>query len=109
MKSGNHFHKADIRWHCSDLVRSEKNFTSYAVDRLLELAEYIEPESNVIRDLFANGHCFEKRHPIVAAEMSAWLQSYERNRESALAILSFLEKPFEVNGTIAKATREYYA
>jgi len=78
----------------------------YAVDRLLELAEYIEPEQNATRDIFANERRFEGRHPSVAREMSAWLQGYERNRESALAILSFLEAHFEVNKSMAHAIRE---
>jgi hypothetical protein len=78
----------------------------YAVDRLLELAEYIEPEQNVTRDIFANERRFEGRHPIIAREMSSWLQGYERNRESALAILNFLEMHFEVNPALAHAIRE---
>ena len=81
----------------------------YAVDRLLELAEYIEPEQRVARDIFANERRFEQRYPGVASEIPAWLQGYERNRESALAILSFLEKHFEVNVTIADAIRKLCA
>jgi hypothetical protein len=79
---------------------------SYAVDRLLELAEYIEPEQNVTRDIFSNERRFETRHPIVARELSSWLQGYERNRESALAILSFLERHFDVNKAMADAIRK---
>jgi len=78
----------------------------YAVDRLLELAEYIEPEQNVTRDIFANERRFEARHPAIAHEMPSWLQGYERNRESALAILSFLGRHFEVNKVMANAIRE---
>jgi hypothetical protein len=78
----------------------------YAVDRLLELAETIEPEQNVIRDIFVNERRFEARHPAMAREMSAGLQGYERNRESALAILSFLVRNFEVNKAMADAIRE---
>ena len=77
----------------------------YAVDRLLELADFIEPGQIVSRDPFGGERRFEKRHPAVAQEMSAWLQGYQRNRESALAILSFLERHFEVNAAIAKAIR----
>jgi lincosamide nucleotidyltransferase len=81
----------------------------YAVDRLLELSEYIEPEQDVTRDIFANERRFEARHPAIADEMSFWLQGYERNRESALAILSFLESHFEVNEAMANAIRELCA
>jgi len=79
---------------------------SYAVDRLLELAEYIEPEQQVTRDIFANERRFEARHPKLASELSLWIQGYERNRESSLAILSFLEKHFTVNEAMADAIRQ---
>lgn len=78
----------------------------YAVDRLLELAEHVETIQPVTRDVFANERRFERRHPVVASEMSSWLQGYDRNRESALAILSFLEQHFEVNQAIVSAIRE---
>ena len=78
----------------------------YAVDRLVELAENLEPEQNVTRDVFVNERRFEARHPIVARELPSWVQGYERNRESALAILSFLEGHFEVNTAMADAIRK---
>ena len=78
----------------------------YAVDRLLELAEHIEPEQNAPRDIFANERRFEARHPSIARELPSWTQGYARNRESALAILSFLEGNFEVNKAMAYAVRE---
>jgi len=34
------------------------------------------------------------------------MQGYEKNCESAMAILTFLEKYFEVNEALAKAIRE---
>ena len=78
----------------------------YAVDRLVELAEYVEAEQNVTHDIFVNERRFEARHPLVARELPAWVQGYERNRESALAILSFLEEHFEVNAAMAEAVRK---
>jgi len=77
----------------------------YAVDRLVELSDLLEPGADVRRDPFAGERRFERRHPAMAAEMSAWLQGYDRNRESALAILSFLERHFKVNATIAGLIR----
>lgn len=78
----------------------------YAVDRLLELAEYLEPEQNVVRDLFTNERRFEARQPVIARELPDWLQGYEHNRESALAILTFVEAHFEVNPALAAAIRQ---
>lgn len=78
----------------------------YAVDRLLELSEYIEPGQDVSRDIFANERRFEARHPGMARQLPSWTQGYERNREAALAILSFLERHFEINKAMADAVRE---
>ena len=78
----------------------------YAVDRLVELADHIEPGQNVTRDIFVNERRFEARHPIVAKGLPSWVQGYERNHESALAILSFLEEHFEVNAAMAEAVRK---
>ncbi|HLO29317.1 MAG TPA: hypothetical protein VK249_09295 [Anaerolineales bacterium] len=81
----------------------------YAVDRLLELVEYIGAAQNVHRDPFANERRFEQRFPDVASQVNTWIQGYERNCESALAILAFLEGHFEINAAIAKAIRELCA
>ncbi|MGE5775960.1 MAG: hypothetical protein ACM33V_07055 [Chloroflexota bacterium] len=79
---------------------------SYAVDHVLELAEQIASGTKAHRDPFAKERRFEQRFPDIAAGMSKWIQGYERNCESALEILAFLEKRFEINGAIAKAIRE---
>ena len=78
----------------------------YAVDRLLELVEYIEEGNDVYRDPFVNERRFEQRFPGLAPDLYTWLQGYEKNRESALAILDFLERHFEVNQFIAKSIRD---
>jgi lincosamide nucleotidyltransferase B/F len=78
----------------------------YAVDRLLDLVEYVESAKEVHRDPFVNERRFEGRFPDLAPQVSLWMQGYEKNRESALAILTFLEKNFEINQPIANAIRE---
>ena len=78
---------------------------SYAVDRLLELAEYIELPNEVHRDPFVNERRFEKRYPNLASLLGIWVQGYEKNSESALAILEFLETHFQVNKAMAKEIR----
>jgi hypothetical protein len=78
----------------------------YAVDRLLELVEYVEPGMQVHRDPFVNERRFEQRFLELSSQVSTWMQGYEKNRESALAILAFLEKHFKVNEAIASAIRE---
>ena len=75
----------------------------YAVDRSLELIEYIEPGKEVHPDPFAKERRIEQRYPDLIPQFGNWMQGYERNRESALAILAFLENHFEVNKAISKA------
>jgi hypothetical protein len=77
----------------------------YAVDRLLELTEFVESEQGIVRDEFSNERRFEQRYPETARELSSWVQGYEKNRESALEILSFLDDHFEVNEAMVKAIR----
>ncbi len=79
---------------------------SYAVDRLLELVEYIEEPIGSHRNPFVIERRFEQRYPGFATLLSTWAQGYEKNRESALAILEFLENNFEVNEAMAKEIRK---
>ncbi len=78
----------------------------YAVDRLVELAVYIDEPQAATRDMFANERRFEKRHPVIPSHAAEWMQGYHRNQESALAILTFLEEHFEVNAAIAGEIRK---
>jgi lincosamide nucleotidyltransferase B/F len=82
---------------------------SYAVDRLLELVEYIDTPNAVHRDPFVNERRFEQRYPNLAPLLCTWAQGYDKNRESAMAILEFLESHFEVNEAMAKEIRNLCA
>lgn len=75
----------------------------YAVDRILELVEQIETEKQTHRDPFVNERRFEQRYPDLVSELKVWMQGYEKNCESALAILAFLEEHFEVNEAMSEA------
>jgi hypothetical protein len=77
----------------------------YAVDRVLELAGFVETAQAVSADAFAPERRFEQRYPGMARQVGAWMQGYARNRESALALLAFLEEEFEVNEALAAAIR----
>ncbi|HSL28012.1 MAG TPA: hypothetical protein VK900_02335 [Anaerolineales bacterium] len=78
----------------------------YAVDRVVELVDHIDAGKQVHRDPFVNERRFERRFPGVALQVHAWMQGYNRNPESAMAILAFLEEHFEVDEAIARAIRE---
>ncbi|MDX2007278.1 MAG: hypothetical protein SFU83_18715 [Meiothermus sp.] len=78
---------------------------NYAVDRVLDLARLLEPETPYYQDPFGNERRFERRFPRVAENLPRFVQGYRRTPESALAILEFLEQNFEVNPAIAEAIR----
>ena len=77
----------------------------YAVDRVLELAGTVEDAQTAAKDTFSNERRFERRYPRVARQLPSFAQGYDRNRESALAILDFLEQQFSVNAELAAAIR----
>ncbi len=81
----------------------------FAVDRLLELADYITRAQDVPKDAFANERRFEQIYPEIARELPVFMQGYARNSESALAILDFLERNFSVNTEMAAAIRKLCA
>jgi hypothetical protein len=77
----------------------------HALDCVLELAGRVETAQNILRDPFAPDRRFEQRYPAISRELGAWSRGYEGNRESALAMLAFLERHFPVNAAIAAAIR----
>jgi hypothetical protein len=87
-------------------LSAERFIQHYAVDRLVELASLIEHETDVAKDEFTNERRFEQRFPQLAQELPHFIQGYERNIESARAILEFLERHFEVNQALASAIRQ---
>ncbi|PKO16279.1 MAG: hypothetical protein CVU39_07910 [Chloroflexi bacterium HGW-Chloroflexi-10] len=70
---------------------------SYAVDRILELSEKIEKVGPIAADDFNIERRYEKRIPAMDRLLPEFLQGYQRNRESALAALSYLDRNFEIN------------
>ncbi len=69
----------------------------YAVDRILELMETMETATSTSGDFFNLERRFESRYPCPSKELPVMLQGYEKNRESARAILLFLGEHFEIN------------
>lgn len=74
-----------------------------AVDRVLELTASIEPAASTARDIFAFERRYEQRYPAGAQVLAQFAQGYERNVESALAILAFLDRHFELNPAMRQA------
>lgn len=63
----------------------------YAVDRILELIDMRGNGADKV-DPFSPERRFEQRHPESASVLPALMQGYDRNRESALASLNYLEQ-----------------
>ena len=80
----------------------------YAVDKLVELVEYIQDTSEGHRDPFVNERRLGQRYPNVVPQLITWTQGYEKNCESALAILEFLERHFDVSEAMAKEIRVFW-
>jgi len=76
-----------------------------AVGNVMELTRSLEAPATTGRDPFAEERRFERRYPGLAAELPSFMQGYGRNRESALAILAFLERSLRVNAAMASAVR----
>lgn len=94
------------RYHRGEKLSAQRLVQHYAVDRLLELAAFVEKEKPLPRDVFANERRFEKRFPALAEELPQFIQGYERTRESARAILLWLEDRFEINRSMAQAVHQ---
>jgi hypothetical protein len=73
---------------------------------VVELTHLLEPERPVAADPFTPERRYEQRFPETAQHLSTFVQGYERSRESALAILAFLEQHFDVSPHIAQRIRE---
>lgn len=94
------------RYHRGEKLSAQRLVQQYAVDRLLELAPHVEQERPQPHDIFANERRFEGRFPALAEELPHFIQGYDRTRESARAILHWLESHFEINHSMAQAVRQ---
>jgi lincosamide nucleotidyltransferase B/F len=72
----------------------------HAIDRLIEMAQYLETEQLGLRDRFSDVRRFEQRFPKTAMQLTTLIQGYEHNKKSAKAMLEFLDSHFSLNSTI---------
>lgn len=82
---------------------------SYAIDHVLALTGLLETAQVQTADPFNHERRYEARYPQTAQHLAAFIQGYEHNAESALAILAFLEQHFAVNPVLSAAIRELCA
>jgi hypothetical protein len=96
------------RYRRGEKLSAARFIQHFAVDRLLELSERIEESVPAPKDIFAPERRFEERFPTLAKDLPGFIQGYERGRESAGAIMDYLERHFEVNPAMAEAIRGLY-
>jgi hypothetical protein len=78
----------------------------YAVDRIIELSVMmVEPASTNI-DPFDLARRYEALYPTLATHLPQFLQGYDKNCQSALAILAFLDYHFTINPAMKAAITE---
>jgi hypothetical protein len=85
------------RDHRGEKLSAMKFIQGYAVERILELSEQMEKATTTQQDIFNLDRGYEFRYPGIAQLLPTFLQGYGRNRESSLAILSFLDNNFDIN------------
>jgi hypothetical protein len=90
------------RYRRGEKLSAARFVQGYAVDRVLELAAYVEKEQPAFRDVFGEERRFEQRFPETAAHLPHFLPGYEQTPAAALAILHFLESHFTVNPAMKK-------
>jgi hypothetical protein len=78
---------------------------THAIDRLLTYLDLTEQATRPRQDPFAVERGAETRFSPELLPLAALVQGYDRNRESALAILEWLEARVEVSEVLAAAIR----
>jgi hypothetical protein len=91
------------RFHRGEKLSATYFIQNYAVGKVVDLAKHIAIAQPGHADRFARERRFEQRYPDVAAQLPRFMQGYNRNTESAQAILRFLEAHFDVNPAMRDA------
>lgn len=89
-----------------ELLTAQRFIQHFAVDRVLELAPHFEQVQPISHDPFVIERRVEQRLPEVARWLPLFVQGYQHSRESALAILEYLEQRVPVAPALAQSIRE---
>jgi hypothetical protein len=98
-----------LRLHRGERLSAMRFIQVYAVNNVLELSAEIEPPMPARRDRYAPERRYEQRFPETAAQLSSFIQGYERSEASARAILEYLDRHFPVNAAIKQRILELCA
>ncbi len=91
------------RFHRGEKLTATRFIQGHAVDRLLELAPYIENALLEKGDPFDPDRRIEQRFPRLAAALPQFLPGYAHSPQAARAILHFLDKERPVNEAMKQA------
>lgn len=94
------------RYHRGEKLSAARFIQGYALDRILELAASLEAPQPGHEDIFVLERRYEQRYPGVAAHLPQFVQGYERSRESARAMLAYLDAHFVMNTAMKMAILE---
>ncbi len=75
----------------------------YAVDRIVELAPFIEMQQDGNQDPFDQHRRFEHRYPQTASKLPQFLPGYEQTPQAVRAILAFIGNNFSINQGMKQA------
>jgi hypothetical protein len=93
------------RYKRGELLSSTRFIQSYAVDGLIRVLHLIEESQNNQQDKFNQDRRIEQCYPVFSKNLPDFVQGYNRNRESAIKILEFMEKIYDVNKKMAAEIR----
>jgi len=91
------------RYRRGEKLSAARFVQGYAVDRMVDLAPYIETEQAGHRDPFTPERRFEQRFPNIARELPQFVPGYEHTPAAAKALLTFLGQHFVVNAAMHAA------
>jgi hypothetical protein len=94
------------RYQRGEKLSAVRFIQGHALDRVLELASLIEEASTTQSDPFDPARRFERSFPEMAVLLPQFMPGYEESPAAARAILTFLDRHFDVNPAIKKAILE---
>ncbi|MCY9665481.1 hypothetical protein M5X11_10985 [Paenibacillus alginolyticus] len=95
------------RYARGEKLSATRHIQNSALDKLLACSQLFAKEEACFKDPFQNERRYEQRFPALAASLSNMIQGYERCPESALEIISFLEKHTPINPFMKKLITEF--
>ena len=88
------------RYQRGEWLSAQRFIQHFAVDRVLELLNYLPTFSLPAGDAFANERRIEQRLPELKPLLAQWVQGYQASPASALAIVAFLAQHTHVDPTM---------